>query len=180
MDINTLKTAAGKKIRRIGFKGEPDGGISPFTNGSLEYYNAVTSVDNGELKIEEISSGHFDTRYIRQSTKKVAYAEASTGQVMFTDQLTGCFWEIWKFKEKIVCAHAYNDGKFAASIESQAKSPDWVLKKRYLTAGKINKDNNEQCFAFSVINSNSVDTVIFAVKDSVAVRVLEEGTVARP
>lgn len=174
-----IDIANGKRqISMTGVGGAPDGGPSGFTNGEFNYFDVTIDASGNEVKINETAGGNYNGRYIQQLTNKVAMAKAINGQILLTDQLTGCVWQIWKCGNQIAAAHAYTKGSGeAVSIKNQATGPDWILLAEYPTAGIFAQ--GEQGYAFSLVGQDKVETVIMAVSKGRTVRPVKIATVYR-
>lgn len=95
----------------------------------------------------------------------VALGKVEINQTVFTDNLGGCIWEIWKDdKNYIYGAHAYKGlNQAAKTIEGNAKFDKWKRVQRFETAGKTKAEQNEGAVAFSLVTQNKVETVVMAV-----------------
>lgn len=152
-------------------------GIKPFNptglgEGSIytpkvadENYYKVTMSISGGLTIQKPSGSNCNCVFIQQVQDVVALGKVDKEQVVYTEQLQGCVWEIWqKSGGDIYGAHAYKAASSPAkTIEGHDSFKGWTLVQRFPTAGMANAGQGEMVMAFSSIGSNSVETVLIVV-----------------
>lgn len=182
MDMTTLTAAAQRQIVKIGFGGVPEGGKIKFSKGGDDFFVAMAREnEKNELELKEISSGHYNAKYIPQVPDRVALAVANPGvKVLATDNLTGCKYQLWKDNTGLfIGAHAYKGVSKEANIDNEAAAKGWTRVYEFVTAGKLNLGNGEQGYAFSTIGPKTVDTAVMAVKNGKVVRVLDTHSTSR-
>lgn len=183
MDMNTLTAAAQRLINKLGFGGVPDWGKTiQFAKGGEEYFIAFARTDAKQaLEIKEVSSGHYNAKFIPAIPDRVTLAVANPGvKVLASDNFTGCKYQLWKDKDgQFIGAHAYKGVSKEASIDTEAAGKGWTRVYEFGTAGHLNLANGEQGFAFTTIGVNLVETAIMAVKDGKAIRTLGTHSTSR-